>query len=1016
MAVIAQFVPKDPAALSQQDDGSFVSDNGEIRATFTKDTTGQNVVEFEAQGYTVRWIPREVKYIDPNTGIEDIIVSADQTSDLFVLRDYHARYDRHFPDVEEWFRVEAGQLKHYFSLRGDQRPPLPILDQPYLAVGGVLEYDPSLSVRGPLGMIMSGAFTSSDSISLVDETGREVFSLPAIVAWDQSSPAQTQRGTFFVEEVGQGRLEFSIGVPYSWLSSDTVSYPVIVDPTVIVSSTYDISGNGGRKIVRLSNGWIVAAARNTSSGYVYLFASRDNGQTWSQLCWLDQGSTSVVSYAIDAFGTQVYAVVWIVGSQSIYFYALNASSVSNQAISYLSHIDPGNADQGISLIVDDAGDIHLAFASRLSTVSLNVSNIGYTKSTDGGHTWQAITAISSDNSSGMANQNPCVNIIDEDKPVIVWLHSQATTYYSIQCAVYDGQSWTRTSIFVNSFAQSNPCAVVDSHGDIYLMWIYSSQTTRWTKSSDRGKTWSTVAQISSKEQLSQNISVAVRADDTVDAFWEGTLVGDSIIYRRIIHAYLPAGSTSWSNPTVTNSQSTNTGSPQTVMRSTDAIRYMWKDTGAQAIAYDYIQLNSPPNAPILTPHANFDATLANTFGWTFSDPDPSDSQSAYELQIMDVATGQTILDTGKVASTAQSYTLPANTLTNGKQYQWRVTTWDQAGMQGPWSSYGTFETAPAPSVEVTAPTAGGTVGTSSLTAQWSYSDPANNPQSTYQVTLQDANGTTLWDSGQQPDPQGMARALTIGYTLANDTNYQIQVTVTNSKGVSAASAVVAFSVSYTPPAAPELTVTPQDGFLRLTITNPAPQGSQPDVTYNDIYRREAGTTNWVRIATNIPSSGAYDDYAVASGKQYDYKVTAIGANGTTADSAPASVSITLSGVWLHDPLDAPGTIRRFRLRDQQRTLQTQYTQTMVAFEGRSLPVADISDQKTQQVQVTVNCRTDTDDLAALYALIDRQTTLLYRDSRGRKVYGVVSAIPETEDWWGSSVQLTVQAVSFDESV
>jgi hypothetical protein len=1029
MSTIVQYVPKDPAPITQQD-AAYVSDNGEIKATFAQDAQGQHVVEFEARGYTFRWIPREIKYIDPDLGLEDIIVSADNTSPLWVLRDYHARYDRHFPDVEEWFRVEGGKLKHYFSLRGDQRPPLDILQNPYLAVCGVLEYDPSLSVRGPLGMTMSGAFTSSDPIALVDADGREVFTLPAIVAWDQSSPPQVQRGTFFVEAIGEGRLEFSVGVPYEWLSRPDVSYPVIIDPTVVVASAYDTSGNGGRKIVRLSNGWIVATAQCTSSPQqINFYVSKDNGQTWSQLCYISMYADA--GWAIASSGTVVYALAAFTTGSVVNFYSFDATTVTNTAQSYKSRPESGQTSfgSGVSLAVDGTGAIHSVWCSKNSTYP-NSFNIRYSKSTDGGNTWATPTQVTMSNSSGNGWSNPCIVVTPSGVPVIIASYQNAGGNSSnIICYVWNGSNFTSKTVYTTtnlSYTQSNPCAAVDSNDVIHVVWHGKDATDstynniRYAKSSDGGATWSSASKLTSGNTYDQqNPSITIDPNNKIRVFFQGRASGSYDQIRKIESA---DGGATWSSiADLTSNTTGHAQNPQTLwskfnMNSSDAVRYIWQDNQANAVKYDSILLNSPPNVPTLTPKANFDATTAQTFQWSFSDPNQGDSQSAYQLQIVDTSTGQTVLDTGKVGSTAQSYTLAANTLQNGKRYQWRVMVWDQAGAASPWSAYSTFETAAAPSVSITSPTAGGTVATSSVTPQWSYSDPAGNQQATYQVQLLDANNVVLWDSGQQSDPQGAVRALTVGYTLANNTTYKVQLVVTNSKGVASAAVTQTFSTSFTPPATPTLTATAQNGYIRVAVTNPTPQGSQPVVAYNDIYRRETGTTNWVRIATNVPNNGSYDDYAAASGKQYDYKVTAVGNNGTSTDSAVASASLTLAGVWLHDPLDPPGTVRNFRLREQNRTVQTNYSQTMMQFEGRSLPVADIAGQKTQQVQVTISCATGTDDLAALYELIDRQTTLLYRDSRGRKIYGVVAAIPETEDWWGANVQLTIQAVDYQEAV
>jgi hypothetical protein len=1019
VGMVAQYTPLDPAVITQSG-SDYVSDNGEIKATFTQNALGHHVVDFESRGYSVRWTPREIKYIDPDLGLEDILVSADQSSDLFVMRDYHVRYDRHFPDVEEWFRVEGGKLKHYFSLRGDQRPPLDIIQNPYLAVSGVLEYDQSLSVRGPLGFTMSGAFQTSDPISIVDADGREVFTLPAIVAWDQSSPAKVQRGTLFVEEIGEGRLEFSVGVPYSWLASSDVMYPVAIDPTVVVASAYDTSGNGGRKIVRLPGGRIIAIAVNTSNSTIYAFKSDDNGQTWSQLCYISGAKPGA---AIANIGNN--CTVLFNNTTTVYSVTFDGTTVANIDLSSTKKTVSAelSISNNVSITSDGAGALHAAWASK-NSVYPNSFVIRYSKSADGGNTWATPTYVVT-TTSGYDETNPCIVVNSINNPVII---SQGSGNNIIHCSYWNGSNWITRAIYNgNSFVQYNPCAAIDSNDVIHVVWNGANATyptgsvIMHSKSTDGGNTWSSIDYVDTRNSGNQNSpSISIDTKNNIYVFWTGVDPSITSSWANIRKS-INTGS-GWSSPVTITSNTTNSAIfPQTLwskfnINSSDAVRYIWQDNQAGAVKYDSIVLNHPPNAPILVQRANFDASTSQTFSWQFSDPDAGDSQSAYQLQIVDAGTGQTVLDTGKVGSTSQSYTLAANTLQNGKRYQWRVTTWDQSGAQSPWSSYSTFETAATPTVQITSPNAGGTVPTSSVTPQWSYSDPVNNQQATYQVQLLDSNNNVLWDSGQQSDPQGTVRALTVGQTLQNNTMYKLVVKVTNAKGIQATSSTVTFSTSFTPPAVPTLTVTPQNGYIHLAVTNPTPSGSQPTVAYNDIYRRETGTTNWLRIATNVPNNGTYDDYAVASGKQYDYKVTAVGNNGTSSDSAVVSSSITLAGVWLHDPLDAPGTIHSFALREQQRTLQTQYTQTMMQFEGRALPVADIAGQKTQQVQVTVNCRTDTDDLAALYALIDRQTTLLYRDSRGRKIYGVVAAIPETEDWWGAGVQLTIQAVDYQEVV
>jgi fibronectin type 3 domain-containing protein len=1008
--------------IQQDSSGAIFADNGIIRADFIE---AGNTVKFTSKGRTITWTPQNMRYVD-STGMEDVIYQV-QDVPLEAKANY-ARFNRTMPDVDDWFIVENDRLKHQIIVQGFQRDPAPYLSEPIqFAIGGQLTFDADLTVRS-MGMTLTGAFQTSDAIQICD--GDEViFTLPAVVAYDSKVPERAQvRGMYNVTTNEPGNLAFDIVVDNAWMSDIARVYPVIIDPTVIVASAYDTSGNGGRKIVRLSNGWIVACATNNSSGSVFFYVSKDNGVTWSSLCQCSFPGDSYRNPAIAASGTTVYVLMAHVQTsiQEACFVGFDATTITPGTNLHGSRktVDSESTIGTTTLAIDGTGALHAAWSVKGGSY-VNSYNIFYSKSTDGGNTWASPTQITTSNTAGLDNTNPCIVVRSNNYPTIIWQYSGNN---SILSATWNGSAWGSAKTVYNdgSYAQASPCAAVDGNDKIHVTWHGKDATDnaknniRYSRSSDGGQTWSAATKLTSGNTYDQQYpSITIDQNNQIRVFFQGRSSGS---YDQIRKIESSDGGSTWSSVTdLTSNTTASAMNPQTLwskfnMNSSDAVRFIWQDAQANAVKYDSIVLNNPPNAPTLNPVANFDATTAKALSWTFSDPNQGDSQSAYQLQIVDTGTGQTVLDTGKVGSTLQSYTLAANTLQNGKRYQWRVMVWDQQNAQSPWSSYGTFETAAAPTVQITSPSAGGTVATSSVTPQWSYSDPAGNQQATYQVQLLDSNNVVLWDSGQQSDPQGTVRALTVGYTLANNTTYKLKVIVTNAKGIQAMSSTVTFTVSFTPPATPTLTATPQNGYIHLAINNPAPSGSQPTVAYNDIYRRETGTSTWTRIATNIPNNGVYDDYAVASGKQYDYKVTAVGNNGTSSDSAVASKSITLSGVWLHDPLDPAGTIRNFRLQERNRTVQTNYAQTMMQFEGRNLPVADIAGQMTQQVQVTISCTSDSGDLAALYSLIGRQSTLLYRDTRGRKIYGVVAAIPETEDWWGANVQLTIQAVDYQEAI
>jgi hypothetical protein len=1003
--------------IQQDSSGAIYADNGIIRADFIE---AGNTVKFTSKGRTITWTPQNMRYVD-STGMEDVIY---QVQDVpLESKANYARFNRTMPDVDDWFIVENDRLKHQIIVQGFQRDPAPYLSEPIqFAIGGQLTFDADLTVRS-MGMTLTGAFQTSDAIEICD--GDEViFTLPPIVAYDSKVPERAQtRGMYNVTVNEAGNLAFDIVIDNAWMSDVSRVYPLIIDPTVVVSSAYDTSGNGGRKIVRLPGGRIITIAVNTSNSTIYAFKSDDNGQTWSQLCYISGAQPGA---AICNVGNNV--TVLFNSTTTVYSVTFDGTTVANADLNSTKKTVSTETliNNNVTVASDGAGVLHAAWAAKSSTYPNN-HNLRYSKSNDGGVTWTTPVYITTYYTGGWNVWNPCIVVRGNWNPVIVCNVNSSNPDNNIVAYVWNGSAWNSNNIYIGgSFSQFSPCAVVDNNDVIHVVW-HGMDTTdnahnniRYARSTDGGATWSAAIKLTSGNNYDQQYpSITIDPSNKIRVFFQGRASGS---YDQIRKIESSDGGSSWSSiMDLTSNTTGNSRYPQALwskfnMNSNDGVRWIYQDNQANAVKYDNIMFNSPPNAPALTPHANFDATQATTFQWTYSDPDASDSQSAYQLQIVDTSTGQTVKDTGKVASTAQSYTLAANTLQNGKRYQWRVTTWDQSGAQSPWSAYSTFETAAPPTVAITSPTAGGTVATSSVTPQWSYSDPAGNQQATYQVQLLDSNNVVLWDSGQQSDPQGTVRALTVGQTLQNNTTYKVKVTVTNAKGIQTTSATVTFTVSFTPPAVPTLTATPQNGYIHLAINNPAPSGSQPTVAYNDIYRRETGTSTWTRIATNIPNNGVYDDYAVASGKQYDYKVVANGNNGTTSESAVATASITLHGAWIHVASNPAGTIHQFPYDGEGRSADHNLTATMMAFEGRTLPVADIADQETQSIKITVQCLRGSNDLQALRNLLAAKQTVLYRDSRGRKVYGVISALPERDERWGTSVDLTIQAVDYQEAI
>ena len=303
--------------------------------------------------------------------------------------------------------------------------------------------------------------------------------------------------------------------------------------------------------------------------------------------------------------------------------------------------------------------------------------------------------------------------------------------------------------------------------------------------------------------------------------------------------------------------------------------------------YAVLTYNRPPSAPNLLSPANNTAlnpSQTQRFSWAFSDPDASDSQAAYELRAGIVGSGVWGYGSGLVNTPNAFHDVPAGSFGTGQNLEWQVRTADSLGVWGPWSASRFFSTVAAPvGPTITSPANGSTASTSSQPITWSVPN-----QDAYQVRrLADSAGapdtsTVYGDSGVREN--AVDRSDTIP-DLVNGRPEHIQVRV-RYQGLWSDWSSILLYVDYTVPAVPVASVSPDDatGSITVTASHPAPTGTQPTVVGMHVYRREGGGEG-IRLARDLPPNQPWTDYTPASGVAYDYRVAAVGANGTTSLSA-----------------------------------------------------------------------------------------------------------------------------------
>lgn len=285
-------------------------------------------------------------------------------------------------------------------------------------------------------------------------------------------------------------------------------------------------------------------------------------------------------------------------------------------------------------------------------------------------------------------------------------------------------------------------------------------------------------------------------------------------------------------------------------------------------SYTLDTFNIAPTAPTLTPKSNFDATTAQSFLWTFNDPNlPTDSQSAYQLEISNASTGVVALDTGKVTSTSSSRNVAGSTIANGADYRWRVRTYDALDVVSPWSEYGLFSTSAGGTVTITSPAVDfpEALITDDLPVTWSASGTT---QAAYRIWLY--RGATLVSDTNWIASTATTHTVT---GMLSDQNHAIHVRVRNAANVETNTAIRNVKPSFATPEAPALSVTahPEDGYILLTVDNPAPGAPAIGATEDDF---EAGITGWTSFNGNTPTPGmATDDTTFAHHGTHSLRLT-----------------------------------------------------------------------------------------------------------------------------------------------
>lgn len=296
-------------------------------------------------------------------------------------------------------------------------------------------------------------------------------------------------------------------------------------------------------------------------------------------------------------------------------------------------------------------------------------------------------------------------------------------------------------------------------------------------------------------------------------------------------------------------------------------------------------VSHPPTALPVTP-ANGTTVLygagSPSFTWQFSDTEPADTQSAYQLKIVRLDTGASVVDTGKVVSSVKTVAQSISSGLKDIPLQWQVSLWDADDVQGAFSNAIIFTLADAPVGTITAPTSGGSVTTASPTVTWSFSAGGVRTQRAFRIVVT--------DTGASPDEI----VGDTGWVFSNATTYTFPTPILQASGAYHVDLYVQdtaglqdtdglnFTTTYTPPAQATATLT-ADLFKILVAWTNATQ----DANWIGwrVYRRylkpasadldvDATATTWVMVYETVDALTNYSfyDYTAPLNKSVDYIV------------------------------------------------------------------------------------------------------------------------------------------------
>lgn len=369
-----------------------------------------------------------------------------------------------------------------------------------------------------------------------------------------------------------------------------------------------------------------------------------------------------------------------------------------------------------------------------------------------------------------------------------------------------------------------------------------------------------------------------------------------------------------------------------------------------------------------------------------------DTQKAFDLQwSTDQISWQTINQT----TPNNYYDMPSGTLPSGNIY-WRVRTYNVYDEVSDFSDVFVFYATGASQKPVIGSI---TKGTARPIISWT----ADGQQLYQMQVLQGDN--IIYDSDSV---SSMAVKDHKVQTFLEDGAYTARVRVKNEYDLWSGWGDLLFTIQTDKPEPLELKVFGMKYGAKLTFVG--------ILNYALVYRKAQDEADYMCIAKAAPGQTCYDDYTVVSGKIYSYFLRHVSSGESFADSSIVRQPISIQHTQVAPAAEPANVfILKYNLNappDKKENKDNQ--KTAIHFDGRKYPVDEYSGFGRHDITCTFFLsEKEIDDF---YLLFDNGNIVLYRDKRGRKIYGSLSNLTTSDTYRGRTISFTVSRVNYAEGI